>query len=155
MMFKTALLKPFFYCHKWYGYLYVMREGHPIILFDGVCNFCNGAVKFVIRRDHKKLFRFAALQSKTGLELAQEFQLPKTLDSFLLIKDGKVYQKSTAVLQLCRQLSWYWQWTQLFWIVPQFLRDAAYDFIARNRYRWFGKRESCMVPTPKLMKRFI
>ncbi|MCU7551111.1 thiol-disulfide oxidoreductase DCC family protein [Chitinophagaceae bacterium LB-8] len=132
-----------------------MKEMHPIILFDGVCNFCNGIVKFVIRQDHKKVFRFAALQSKAGLALAERFELPGSIETFILIEDGKVYQKSTAALRLYNQLSWYWKWTQLFWIVPRFLRDAVYDLFARNRYRWFGKSEECMIPTPDLMSRFI
>ena len=128
---------------------------HPIILFDGVCNFCNGAVQFIIRHDRKKIFRFAALQSPTGQELVERFHLPGNLNSFILIEDGNAYQKSAAALRLCNQLSWKWKWTQLFRIVPPYLRDRVYDLIARNRYRWFGKREECMVPTPELRERFV
>ena len=128
----------------------------PIILFDGVCNFCNGVVNFIIRQDKKKVFRFAALQSEAGQELLEQYGLPKEkFDSFLLIENGKVYKSSSAGLRLYSRLPWYWKWTQIFWIVPRFLRDAVYNFIARNRYRWFGKSESCMVPTADVRSRFL
>lgn len=128
----------------------------PIILFDGVCNFCSGAVNFIIRQDKNKVFRFAALQSEAGQKLLEQYGLPKEkFDSFVLIDNGKVYKSSTAGLRLYSRLPWYWKWTQLFWIVPRFLRDAVYNFIARNRYRWFGKSESCMVPTADVRSRFL
>lgn len=128
----------------------------PIILFDGVCNFCSGAVNFIIRQDKKKVFRFAALQSEVGQKLLEQYGLPKEkYDSFVLIDNGKVYKSSTAGLRLYSRLPWYWKWTQIFWIVPRFLRDAVYSFIARNRYRWFGKSESCMVPTADVRSRFL
>jgi predicted DCC family thiol-disulfide oxidoreductase YuxK len=132
-----------------------MPETHPIILFDGVCNFCNGIVNFVISQDKKKVFRFAALQSNAGQELIEKFHLPSSFDSFILIQNGKAYQKSTAALRLYNQLSWPWKWIQLFWIVPRPIRDAVYDLIARNRYKWFGRKEECMVPTPEIRSRFI
>ncbi len=129
---------------------------HPVILFDGVCNFCNASVNFIIRQDKRKAFRFAALQSVAGQQLLQHYQLPSSdFGSFILIDNGKVYQKSAAGLRVYRQLSWYWQWTQLFWIVPAFIRNAVYDVIARNRYQWFGKKESCMIPTPEVRNRFL
>jgi predicted DCC family thiol-disulfide oxidoreductase YuxK len=128
----------------------------PIILFDGVCNFCNGMVNFIIRQDKKKVFRFAALQSETGQKLLEQYGLPKeNFNSFFLVDNGKVYRSSTAGLRLYSRLPWYWKWTQVFWIVPRFLRDAVYNFIARNRYRWFGKKESCMVPTADVRSRFL
>jgi predicted DCC family thiol-disulfide oxidoreductase YuxK len=128
----------------------------PIILFDGVCNFCNGAVNFIIRQDKKKDFRFAALQSEAGQNLLAKYQLPQTtFESFVLIKNGIVYQKSSAALQVCNGLPWYWQWTQIFWLLPKLLRDAVYDLIARNRYKWFGKKESCIVPTADIRRRFL
>jgi predicted DCC family thiol-disulfide oxidoreductase YuxK len=128
----------------------------PIILFDGVCNFCSGVVNFIIRQDKKKVFRFAALQSEAGQKMLVQYGLPKEkFDSFLLIDNGKVYKSSTAGLRLYSRLPWYWKWTQVFWIVPRFLRDAVYNFIARNRYRWFGKSESCMVPTADVRARFL
>jgi predicted DCC family thiol-disulfide oxidoreductase YuxK len=128
----------------------------PIILFDGVCNFCNAAVNFIIKQDKKKVFRFAALQSSTGQKLLEVFNLPKEgFDSFVLIDGGKVYIKSSAGLRVYGKLPWYWKWTQVAWIGPRFLRDGVYDFIARNRYKWFGKKEACIIPTPELRSRFI
>jgi predicted DCC family thiol-disulfide oxidoreductase YuxK len=128
----------------------------PIILFDGVCNFCNGVVNFIIRQDRKKVFRFAALQSEAGQQLLKEYNLPtQNFDSFVLIDEGRVYKSSSAGLKLYGRLPWYWKWTQLFWIVPRFMRDAVYGFIARNRYKWFGKKETCMIPTPEVRSRFL
>ena len=128
----------------------------PVILFDGVCNFCNAGVNFIIKQDKKKVFRFAALQSEAGQNFLQQFDLPKEgFDSFVLIDKGKAYKKSTAGIRVYGKLAWYWKWTQLFWIVPAFIRNAVYDFIARNRYKWFGKKESCMIPTPEVKSRFI
>ena len=118
-------------------------EVHPVILFDGVCNFCNAGVNFIIRQDKKKIFRFAALQSGAGQKILQHFNLPKEgFDSFVLIDNGRAYKKSTAGLKVYNKLPWYWKWTQLGWIAPRFVRDAVYDFIARNRYKWFGKIKS-------------
>lgn len=131
-------------------------EPHPIILFDGVCNFCNGAINFILRQDKKGVFRFAPLQSEKGQQLLRQFDLPQTsFDSFILIDEGKVYKSSTAGLRLYNKLPWYWKWTQLFWVVPRLVRDAVYDIIARNRYRWFGKKDQCMVPTPEIKSRFL
>ena len=133
-----------------------MKEDKPIILFDGVCNFCNAGVNFIIRQDKKNIFRFAALQSKAGQELADKYQLPKeNFNSFILIDKGKVYNRSTAGFKVYSKLPWYWKWTQLFWIVPRFITDAIYDLIARNRYKWFGKKEECMIPTPEIRSRFL
>ena len=129
---------------------------HPIILFDGVCNFCNGAINFIIRQDSKKLFRFAPLQSSTGQQLLQQYQLfQNPFDSFILIQDGKAFIKSTAALKLYNRLGWYWKWTQIFWLIPPFLRNAVYDVIAKNRYKLFGKKEECMIPTPDVRSRFV
>jgi predicted DCC family thiol-disulfide oxidoreductase YuxK len=129
---------------------------HPVILFDGVCNYCNGMVNFLIRKDRKEILRFAALQSKAGQELLQQYKLPTTaFDTFILIEQGKVYKRSSAALRLYNKLPWYWKWTQVFWIVPRILRDAVYNLIARNRYKWFGKKEECMVPTEDVKSRFL
>ncbi|HWI93377.1 MAG TPA: thiol-disulfide oxidoreductase DCC family protein [Flavisolibacter sp.] len=129
---------------------------HPVILFDGVCNFCNGAINFVLRQDRKKIFRFAALQSEAGQKLLQQYNLStKDFDSFVLIDDDKVYKKSTASLRVMNKLPWYWKEVQLFRIIPTIFRDAIYDYIARNRYKMFGKKDQCMVPTPELRNRFL
>ncbi|HEX2607568.1 MAG TPA: thiol-disulfide oxidoreductase DCC family protein [Flavisolibacter sp.] len=128
----------------------------PIILFDGVCNFCNGSVNFLIRQDKKKHLRFAALQSAIGQNLLEVFHLStKEFNSFVLIDQGKIYTASSAGLRVYHYLPWYWQWTQLFRIVPKFLRDGIYYWIARNRYKWFGKKDQCMVPDRDVRSRFL
>lgn len=133
-----------------------MTGNNPIILFDGVCNFCNAIINFVIRQDKKAIFRFAALQSEAGQTILKQYGVNwKKNDSFVLIENGKIYDRSTAALKLSNRLRWYWKWTQLFWIFPKFLRDGIYDFIAKNRYKWFGKKEECMVPTPEIKQRFL
>ena len=133
-----------------------MKEDKPIILFDGVCNFCNAGVNFIILQDKKNIFRFAALQSNAGQELADKYQLPKeNFNSFILIDKDKAYNRSTAGFKVYGKLPWYWKWTQIFWIVPRFITDAVYDLIARNRYKWFGKKEECMIPTPEIRSRFL
>ncbi len=129
---------------------------HPLILFDGVCNLCNGVVKLVIRQDKKAYFKLAALQSKAGQQFLQQHQLPqKDFETFLLIQNGKIYQQADAALLVAKHFSWYWQWLQFFWLVPRPLRNAVYRFVARNRYRWFGKKEACMIPTPAIKNRFL
>jgi predicted DCC family thiol-disulfide oxidoreductase YuxK len=131
-------------------------EIHPVILFDGVCNFCNAGINFIIKQDKKKLFRFAALQSDAGQKILEKYNLPKeAFASFVLIDEGRVYQKSSAGLRVYGKLPWYWKWTQTFWITPPFVRNAVYDFIAKNRYKWFGKKEQCMIPTPEVRSRFL
>ena len=128
----------------------------PVILFDGVCNYCNSMVNFIIRQDREKKFMFAPLQSQTGQEFLRRYKLPQQdFDSFVLIDRDRAWLRSTASLQVLKKLPFYWKWTQVFWIVPAFLRDAVYNFIARNRYKWFGKKETCMIPTPELRARFL
>ena len=133
-----------------------MAQDKPVIFFDGVCNYCNSMVNFVIRQDKKKVFRFAALQSKAGQQVLKEWNLPpEEFDSFLVLDNGKLYSRSTAVLQVANKLPWYWKWSQLFRILPRFMRDGAYNIIARNRYKWFGKKDQCMIPTPDVRERFL
>jgi len=133
-----------------------MEIENPIVLFDGVCNYCNSMVNFIIRQDKKKKFRFAALQSEAGQQLLKENDLPSgNFDSFILISQQKIYQRSSAALRLYNQLPWYWKWTQLFWIFPRIFRDWVYGIIAKNRYRWFGKKDQCMLPTQEVKERFL
>ena len=133
-----------------------MPTNNPIILFDGVCNFCNTAINFVLKQDKKGIFRFAPLQSEVGQRLLQEYNLStKEFDSFVLIDNGKVYKKSAASLRVMNKLPWYWKEAQLLRIIPTALRDAIYDFIAKNRYKWFGKKDQCMIPTPEVRSRFL
>ena len=129
---------------------------NPVILFDGVCNFCNGAINFVLKQDKKSVFRFAPLQSEAGRRLLQQYNLPtEEFESFVLIDLGKVYKKSNAALRVMNKLPWYWKESQIFRLIPTIFRDAIYDFIARNRYKWFGKKDQCMVPTPEMRSRFL
>jgi predicted DCC family thiol-disulfide oxidoreductase YuxK len=134
----------------------LLNSEHPIILFDGVCNFCNGAINFVLKQDKKGVFRFAPLQSEVAQKLLQQYQLSKKeFDSFVLIDNGKVYKKSAASLRVMNKLPWYWKEAQILRIIPTAFRDAIYDFIAKNRYKWFGKKEQCMIPTPEIRSRFL
>ena len=113
-------------------------------------------VNFIIRQDKKNIFRFATLQSAAGKKLLEVYNIDwKKDDSFVVIENGKAYQKSSATLKLYNKLPWYWKWTQVFWIVPRFIRDSIYNLIAANRYRWFGKKEKCMIPTPEMKQRFL
>ena len=128
----------------------------PTILFDGVCNLCNGTVHFIIKRDKKKLIRYATLQSDTGLQLLQQSGLTwKDMQSFVFLESKKVYTRSTAALKVCRYLKAGWPLCYGFIIVPRFIRDGIYNLIARNRYKWFGKREQCMVPSQEIKSRFL
>lgn len=131
-------------------------ESKSIILFDGVCNLCNNAVQFVIKHDASDKFVFAALQSATGQELLQQYNVPKVgFDSFVLIQNGKVFLKSTAALQVAKQLSGPVKLLYGFIIVPPFIRNAVYNVIAKNRYKWFGKKDCCMIPTASLKAKFL
>lgn len=127
-----------------------------IILFDGVCNFCNSSINFIIRHDKKNRFRFAPLQSEPGLALIKKHELPEAfLGSVILIENGKAYVKSTAALRIARRLNGGWPLFYGFIILPPFCRDWVYNIIARNRYKWWGKKESCMVPTPEVREKFL
>lgn len=126
-----------------------------IILFDGLCNLCNGAVQFVIRHDPKAFYSFAPLPSDFACNLLAQQQHQDAYRSIIYVEREKVYTSSTAVLKICRHLSGGWPLAQIFLVIPRFIRDGVYDFIARHRYRWFGKREECMLPAPELKKRFL
>lgn len=137
-------------------YLYPMNESHPVVLFDGVCNLCNRSVQFIIRRDKKDQFRFAALQGKTGQAILARHGLPAdSFNSFILAEGDKIYTRSTGALRMLKKLGGGWSILYGFIIVPRFIRDWVYDQVARNRYRWFGRQESCMIPTPDLRKKFL
>lgn len=129
---------------------------HSIVLFDGVCNYCNSVVNQLIRHDREGVLRFAALQSSGGQQLLQKHGLPlQYFDSFILIDGGKVYKKSSAAIRLYNKLGWQWKWTQLFKIVPLFIRDGIYDYFAKHRYYWFGRKDECMIPTADVRSRFL
>ncbi|MBT7191834.1 MAG: thiol-disulfide oxidoreductase DCC family protein [Anaerolineae bacterium] len=127
-----------------------------IIIFDGVCNLCNWSVQFIIKRDPNALFKFASLQSEFGTAIAQRYGLsPENPESVLLLKDGELLNKSSAALAIVVELSGIWKLLTIFRFVPRKNRDRIYDWVAINRYRWFGKRDECMIPTEELLKRFI
>ncbi len=132
------------------------RRETPLILFDGVCNVCSGSVLFTIKRDARSKLKFASLQSGFGAEQMKKFNLPtSSLNSVLFINKGQLYKKSNAALEIARHLDGMWPALYVFKIVPVFIRDFIYDWIARNRYRWFGKKDECMIPTPDVRARFI
>jgi predicted DCC family thiol-disulfide oxidoreductase YuxK len=131
---------------------------HPsaTVLFDGHCNLCNGAVVFIIRRDRQCYFNFASLQSEAAIRLLKSVGVEQVSgDSIILIETGKVYDRSTAALRIAKKLNRLWPLLYIFIIIPSPLRDAIYSWIARNRYRWFGRREECMVPDSRTKIRFI
>lgn len=133
-----------------------LDQKHKIILFDGVCNLCNGSVLFVIKRDKKDMFRFAALQSDAGKELLSRYDVDTSrTDSIVLIENGKAFVRSTAALRVARSLSGGYPLLYAFMIVPNFIRNWVYDFIARNRYKWYGRKDQCMIPTPELQAKFL
>lgn len=134
----------------------IKQNSNPVLLFDGVCNLCNGAVQFVIKRDKKAVFRFAALQSAFGQKVLKENKLPQShFDTFILIADNKIYTKSTAALKVAQALGGFWKLLHVLIIIPKPIRDFLYTLIAKNRYKLFGKKEACMIPTPELKSRFF
>lgn len=122
-----------------------MNNENYIILFDGECNFCNFWVRFIIKRDKNKVFKFAPLSSITGQKVKHQFQLAESIDSIVLLKNNQVYIKSATALEIAENLSGLWFLLSVFKIVPTFISDAVYDVIAKNRYRWFGK-SVCELP---------
>ena len=128
---------------------------NPVILFDGVCNLCNDSVQKIIAADPKKQFRFASLQGSFGQQVLKQFHLPPSeLSSFVLLENNQIFTKSTGALKVARRLSGAWPLLYAFMLVPRFIRDGVYNIIARNRYKWFGKKESCMVPQAALQDLF-
>lgn len=126
-----------------------------IILFDGVCNFCNQSVQFIIKRDPSGYFQFTPLQSDVGQRLLKRHNVPEHVDSIVLIDNGKPYVKSSAALRICKNLHGAWKILYIFLFTPRSIRDYFYDFFAKNRYKWFGKQDSCMLPSPEIRKRFL
>ncbi|ASK63985.1 thiol-disulfide oxidoreductase [Virgibacillus phasianinus] len=126
-----------------------------IILFDGECNFCDKSVQFIIKRDPKGHFKFASLQGDIGKELLNKHNSPKGIDSFVLIENNKCYLKSSAALQVCKNLKGAWKLLYILLVFPKPFRNFLYGIIAKNRYKWFGTKESCMLPSPEERKRFL
>jgi predicted DCC family thiol-disulfide oxidoreductase YuxK len=128
----------------------------PVILFDGVCNLCNAWVRFVVRHDRAGIFRFAAQQSPIGQAMiAEHISGSWQLSSVILIAGDSVYSESTAVLEICAQLAPPWSWIRLARFIPRGLRDACYRFVVRHRYQWFGRTDTCQVPSEDVRSRFI
>lgn len=133
-----------------------MNLDKPIILFDGVCNLCNASVQFIIKRDSKEYFLFSSLQSDAAQAILLQYKLENLdFNTIILLEDGIIYDKSTAILKIMRKLSGFYKLGYLFIVVPKFIRDFVYKIISKNRYKWFGKRDSCMIPTEELKLRFI
>lgn len=133
-----------------------MARGHPVMVFDGACNLCHGWVKFAVQRDPAGHLRFLAIQSAAGQAFLQRNRLPtETYESFYLVEDGAILQKSRGFLRMVRYLRAPWPWLSVFEILPAWLLDPLYDLIARNRYRWFGRRTLCMVPELGANERFL
>jgi predicted DCC family thiol-disulfide oxidoreductase YuxK len=131
-------------------------DDQKIVLFDGVCNLCSSSVQFILKRDKKNQFLFGSLQGNYGQENLKRFNLPQDeFNSFMLVEGDQLYTKSTGALRMLKHLGGGWQLLYAFIIVPKFIRDAVYSFIAKNRYRWFGKREECWLPKPEWKKRFL
>ncbi len=129
-----------------------------IVLFDGDCNFCDASVQFIIKRDPYEHFQFASLQSETGKELIATYDIPVDIDSLVLIENGSVYTKSSAALRIAKKLDGLWNLLFLFTLIPRPIRDTAYSYFAKHRYKWFGKKvgvEACKLPSPDQRKRFI
>lgn len=129
-----------------------------IILFDGDCNFCDSSVQFIIKRDPYDHFRFSSLQSETGKELVSKYSIPAEVDSLVLIEDNKAYTKSSAALRIAKKLDGLWHLLYVLLLIPRPIRDLFYDYFAKNRYQWFGKKteaEACMLPTPEQRQKFI
>lgn len=133
-----------------------MEPSHPVILFDGVCNFCNFWVKAILRLDRRAVFRFASLQSEAAQSLLGGIDTQRPLpDSILLLEQGRIYSRSTAVLRILNRLGGPWKIAYALIFIPRPVRDAVYGWIAANRYRIFGKRDACMIPTEDVKKRFL
>ena len=132
------------------------KSNTAIILFDGICNFCNSSVNFVIRHDKKNHFKFAALQSEAGKNLLEKYTIDVSkTDSIILIENNTVYIKSTAALRISKHLNKLYPLMYILIIIPAFIRNNVYDYVARNRYKWFGKKDSCMIPGKEIKEKFI
>lgn len=127
-----------------------------IVVFDGVCNFCAGAVQFILRHEAGARLTFVPLQTSTGARMLRELGFdPEDARTFVFVDDGKAYARSTAAVRLARYLRWPWRALAAIWIIPRPLRDQGYTLIATHRYRWFGRKDHCMIPSPEVRARFV
>jgi predicted DCC family thiol-disulfide oxidoreductase YuxK len=133
-----------------------MDDANAVVLFDGICNLCNASINFVIDRDPEGYFKFASLQSSEAAALLDRCgSTPAALEAIVLIEDGTCYSRSTAALRIARHLTGAWPLLYGLLVIPRPVRDYLYDWVAENRYRWFGQRDSCRIPTPELQDRFF
>ena len=133
-----------------------VQDRYDIVLFDGVCNLCNQAIDFIMQNDPRGRFKFGALQDEKTQELLAPYEVAKDyLDSIVLVRKNRIFYKSRAALEIARNLKGLWPLLYIFIIIPNFLRNPLYDWIARNRYKWFGKKETCRLPTPEEKERFL
>ncbi|WP_203363418.1 thiol-disulfide oxidoreductase DCC family protein [Bacillus sp. REN10] len=128
---------------------------NKVVLFDGECNFCDHSVQFIIKRDPNAYYKFASLQSEAGKQLVAAYKVPSNIDSLLLIDDKHCYHQSTAALRICKHLSGGWKLFYYLLIIPRPIRDRVYRWIAKNRYKWFGKKDHCIMPSPDIRDRFL
>jgi predicted DCC family thiol-disulfide oxidoreductase YuxK len=134
----------------------MLENENGIVLFDGVCNFCNSSINTIIRLDKKRYFRFAPIQSEVGNMLMVKHGLdPTKFDSVILVDDNRAYTYSSAILNIARKLKGIYQLAYIFILIPPFLRNVVYKWIAANRYKWWGKKDACMVPTADVRSRFV
>jgi len=126
-----------------------------IVLFDGVCNFCSDSVNFIIQHDTENKFMFAPLQSEKGIELRAKYGIEDNIDSIVLIEDDQAFTRSTGALRIAKRLGGIWAAAYVLIIVPRPIRDYFYELFAKYRYRWFGKKDECMLPTPEIRARFL
>lgn len=131
-------------------------ENKAIIIFDGICNLCIGSVNFIIKHDKKAFFKFVSSQSQQASQIINKYKIDNTnLKTIVLIKDNIVFTKSSAVIEICKNLDGYWKIFSIAKYIPLFFRDWVYMKIARNRYEWFGKKENCLIPSKEIKKRFM
>jgi predicted DCC family thiol-disulfide oxidoreductase YuxK len=135
----------------------ILPKNKKIILFDGVCHLCNSSVQFVIEHDTKDMFRFVALQSELGQEILKHIGInPINIDSVILYEPGiAYYYKSSAAIEIAKSLGGFWHFGTVFKIIPAGIRNQLYDYIAKNRYKWYGKKETCWIPTEELKSKFL
>lgn len=126
-----------------------------VVLFDGVCNFCESSVQFILRHDKTGSLRFASLQSEIGQQLLTAYGISHELQSVVFVESGKAYTKSAAAFRIARYFGGWWKLLMVFSILPAFITDFGYDIIAKNRYRWFGKKDACMIPSADIRSRFL
>jgi predicted DCC family thiol-disulfide oxidoreductase YuxK len=132
-----------------------MTQGSPVVLFDGICNYCNAMVNFAIRNDKKAVLKFAPLQSTAGKDLREQYKIDRSIDSVIVIENEKVYTHSDAAIRIAKHLQWPAKALYGLIIIPKFIRQPLYKWIAKNRYKWFGKKDECMVPTARVKARFL